>query len=147
MEKYTHPEFVYLLQLYPEVGVHFHNIFGSWKKAKEWRIALENSLFPEGKMATNYHGYNLTFTISSSVLLGNLVVKGPSIGRRNKSIQYALWIPYSPVVNAPHPLTKLTEYFKQGVAEVLRKLEYPEESIQKVLEKINDKPIEEKEEV
>jgi hypothetical protein len=71
-----------------------------------------------------------------------LLIKGPRKGRKDRFIEYVIWIPYSQVVNDPNPLTKLTAYFKQGVAEVLKKLEYSDDSIQKVLEKITDKPIE-----
>lgn len=134
-------KFVGLAQIYPEVGVHFENIF-PWEKAKEWRIALERNLIPDGIFKKKHKDYQLVFLISASTLIGDLLIKGPTISKRNKTIDYVLWIPYARVVNDPKPLTKLTEYFKQGVAEVLRKLEYPEESIQKVLKKITDKPVE-----
>ena len=142
METYF-SRFIFLVAIYPEAGVSFSDTILHWKKAQEWRIKLDTNLIPEGKMITNYHNYDITLTITSSVLINELVVKGPKIDRRNKSIGYALWIPYSPVVNNSNPLTKLTEYFKQGVREVLLKLDYPESSIEKALNQISDKLVEE----
>jgi hypothetical protein len=133
-------KFVYLMGLYAEVGVNFGEVL-PWEKTSEWGSVLDKFLLPEGKMLKNYKDYHIDLTITSTALSSDFKVMGPSIGRRNKSLTYAIWIPYAPVISAPNPLTKLTEYFKQGIAEVLHKLEYPEESIEKVLKNITDTPI------
>lgn len=125
---------VNLIQLYPEVGVSFDNLISNsvWYR---WHEALNSNIKIEGKLK-KYSNYSLTITITSSALINNLKVMGPTLGRRNKNIGYALWIPYSPVLSSSEPLIKLTDYFKSGVIEILRNLEYTEGSIIKVADSI-----------
>lgn len=134
-------QFIRLDAIYPEFEAFFDDNVLSSEKSKEWRITLDQAVKPEGLMTTKYKDFTIHFILTSSASLEEIVVKGPRIGRKNKFLEYALWIPYNPVITNPNPLAKLTEYFKQSVHEVLRRLEYPEESIQKTLEKITSEPI------
>lgn len=131
-----------MIGLYTEAGVNFDEIT-NWQKWLEWENFVKESIMISGLMATKYLEYNLEIVESASTIISELEIVGPMVTKKDKYVSFTLVFPYARVVNDPHPLTKLTEYFKQGVAEVLRKLEYPEDSIQKVLEKINDKPIDE----
>jgi hypothetical protein len=76
----------------------------------------------------------LAITLSSSAFTSELNIKGPTIGRRNKSIGFVIEVPYSPVVNDPEPLNKLTNYFRKGMMQVLTELDYS----RKALEEINN---------
>jgi hypothetical protein len=138
MEKTT--PFVRIVEIYGEAGVSFTHILTEevWKN---WFKTLNKILEPQGLISSKYQNFSLDFVITSSTFISDLVIKGPRKNTKNKFLEYAIWIPYARVVNDPKPLTKLTEYFKQGVADVLRKLEYPEDSIQKVMKQITDKPV------
>jgi len=135
MNKQTKDFFVGLVQLYAESGVNFGE-FLSLQKTSEWAGQLNKHLEREGVFLKKNKDYTLSFTITSSAAISELVIKGPTISRRNKYVAYVIWIPYAPVISDSNPLEKLTEYFKQGVKEVLEKLEYPEESIRNAVEKV-----------
>jgi hypothetical protein len=129
-------KFIYLMALYAEVGVNFTDGILDWKKSVEWCQILNKNIIPEGKMSINYSGYTLTLTLSSSIKISDLVLKGPKIDRRNKDIGYVIYIPYQPVVSDNDKIGKLTEYFKEGVMKVLKELNYPDKSILKSVEGI-----------
>ena len=135
MEKHV-PKFVYIAQLYGEAGVSFENIFPP-EKAREWRLALDSALTPKGLMKEKHAGYKLGFIITSSAHIFALEVKGPRKGRKDKFLEYTVWIPYGSVISDKEPTKKLTDYFKRGVADVLQKLEYPGEEINKALKGIS----------
>jgi hypothetical protein len=128
-------EFIGLIQMYSEIGVNFKNFITNdvWK---EWIGALQSTIQPEGLMLTKYKDHTLDFYICATALKDELDVRGPLKGRKNKYVEYFLKIPYTPVVSDKQSLLKLTQYFKQGVEIVLKKLEYSEQAISKFLEAI-----------
>jgi hypothetical protein len=130
-------KFISLTGLYTEVGVSFTNIL-NWEKSKEWRQILNKNIFPEGKMSSNYKNYNLELTLSSSLTISQVTLRGPRIDRRNKAIGYVIYVPYVPVVSSKNKLEKLTEYFKEGVMGVLKELNYSEKSIQESVKGITE---------
>lgn len=124
-----------LIQMNAEAGIDFGNFITNdvWEK---WFSALQNNLQPEGLMLTKYKDHTLDFYICATALKNELDIRGPLKGRKNKYVEYFLKIPYTPVVSDQQPFLKLTQYFKQGVVEVLKKLEYSEQTINKFLEAI-----------
>lgn len=135
MDKYI-SKFINLSQIYSEPGVSFSGNVLTPEKSREWRFLLDNNLTPEGLMTTKYKDFTIDFVITSSVFINNLDIRGPRVVKRNKFIEYAVWIPYSSVVNDKNPLEKLTQYFKNGISVVLKKLEYSENSIKNIENKI-----------
>lgn len=127
----------YFGQIYAEVGVNFGEIL-PWNKTLEWADAIKKHLKPRGLLLSKYKDYQLGFIMTSSVMIRDVQIKGPRKGRKNKFLEYAIWIPYGEVVSSQEPLTKLTECFKQGISEILSKLEYPDMYINKFLARITD---------
>lgn len=142
-------KFVGMAQVYPEPSISLGNLVRG-NLIDCWHTALNTTLTPNGIFKKRNKDYTLDFWISAYVNYkhidswmypkDSLIIKGPTVSKRNKNIMYVLYIPYNPVVTDANPLTKLTQYFKKGIREVLEKLEYPEEDIVKALNAINDTP-------
>jgi hypothetical protein len=134
MEPYF-SKFINISQIYSEPGINFENVLNV-KKVREWRVNLDQNLLPEGIMTRKYSGYILDLILTTSKDLTELKIKGPIKGRKNKYIEYVIWIPYLAVMNSHNPLSKLTDYVKLGIVEILTNLEYSDESIEKSIKGI-----------
>lgn len=61
-----------------------------------------------------------------------LEVRGPEYDRRNKFINYGLWLPYKKIDEAENYLKEYLKYFFDALVILFKKYDVPEENIRKV---------------
>ena len=76
--------------------------------------------------------------ITTTKNLTELEVRGPEFDRRNKFINYGLWLPYQKIVCSENYLKEYLRYFFDALAILFKKYNVPEESILKVKYKVEE---------
>ena len=72
----------------------------------------------------------LVITTKKSVV--ELEVRGPEYDKRNKFINYGLWLPYKEIDDAQNYLKEYLKYFFDALVILFKNYDVPEEDIRKV---------------
>src|SRR5262245_56694701 len=108
---------VYFTQIYADVGANF-NI--SHKVISELTDRVNKELVDENVFELKYgEGYRLGFVISAKKDIDDMVIKGPSISGRYKTVEYIIYLPYEKVMENPDRLRTILCYVSKGVTSVL----------------------------
>ena len=76
--------------------------------------------------------------ITTTKNIKELEVRGPEYDKRNKFINYGLWLPYNKIVSAENYLKEYLKYFFDALVTLFKKYNVPEESILKVRHKVEE---------
>lgn len=76
--------------------------------------------------------------ITTTKNLTELDVRGPEYDKRNKFINYGLWLPYQKIVCSENYLKEYLKYLFDALIILFKKYDVPEESILEVKHKVED---------
>jgi hypothetical protein len=80
------------------------------------REKIINEIFTKYKLDSIENDWFLNIVIATNSQISKLEVRGPEKRKRQKMIDYGLWIPYNDVMNAPNPLEKYIQYVFESLA-------------------------------
>jgi len=112
---------VFFSQVYVQVGISFpfSHVFQKFLSAEMTEILQPSPMF----IGCYGEDYELMFRISAKQELESMEIKGPSIYRKTKDIEYTLFLPYTSIMKEPEPNKIALEYLYEGVYCVLSKYE------------------------
>jgi len=119
---------IYIGAWYNEPGISFeftYKVFVFITKNLREKILI---LISNNHKFINYDIQLTKNTYASSV---ELELKGPSIGRRNKSLNYGLTIPYFKVINSEKPLEVYLDYYFEGLTLLFLQFDISKEIMEK----------------
>lgn len=84
-------------------------------------VKLNTLIIPSELFNKKYEGYQLVLINSSRRQFEILTIKGPSVSKKYKCVEYVIYIPYLEVLNSENYLESFLNFYEQGVIEVLSK--------------------------
>jgi hypothetical protein len=101
---------------YNEVGFSFNF---SHKVDNYIREQIKELIFKKYKLDEIDIDWYLNLVVATDSKTIDLEVRGPEKRKRQKMIDYGLWLPYSKIMNSANPLECYIDYFIEAVAIVL----------------------------
>lgn len=101
---------------YNEVGFSFNF---SHKVDNYIREQIKELIFNKYKLDEIDIDWYLNLVVATDSKTIDLEVRGPEKRKRQKMIDYGLWLPYSKIMNSANPLECYIDYFIEAVAIVL----------------------------
>lgn len=126
-------------QIYIQVGVNF-NFSHQFQKFLSSRVS-ELLYASEKFLKLHDKDYTIIFRISAKKELATNEIKGATIYKRDKDIEFTIFLPYTPIMQEPEPNKSALENLFQGIYEVLGKYEIDTSKLEAEQEKIIDKII------
>jgi len=88
--------------------------------------------------------YELIFNVSAKKELAINEIVGPRTSKKNKTIEFTIFLPYTPIMQEPEPNKSALEHLFQGIYEVFRKYEIDTSKVKKeqgeIINKIMSSP-------
>jgi hypothetical protein len=124
-------------QIFVQVGVKFNFSYKLYKYLQEelcWLIA------PSVKFIKLYkEDYEIIFNVSAKKELAINEIVGPRTSKKNKTIEFTIFLPYTPTMQEPEPNKSALGYLFQGIYEVLGKYEIDMSKLKAEQERMIDK--------
>jgi len=128
--------------IFPEVGITFP-ISGKVSQLVLDKL-IANLPVENQEVIRKGESYSLGIVVSTGEDVAELSVLGPSISKKYKMIDYAVWIPYRKVIESENVLMSYIDYLYQGIVIVLKKYDYPTAVVAEIFEdvkrEVNDNP-------
>jgi hypothetical protein len=126
---------------FSEVGIEFKISFKISKLVRQ--LLIENVMQPYDLESTNPDCF-ICLVITTTKNTKNLEVRGPEYDKRNKVINYGLWLPYENINNSNNYLREYLSYLFDALVILFNKYQVPESAIRdiqcKVEEEVLDNP-------
>jgi len=103
---------------YNEAGYSFNF---SHKVDNYIREIIISEIFSKYKLSQENEGWFLNLIIATDSKTKTLDVRGPEIRKRQKMIDYGLWLPYDEITNSENPLEKYIDNFFDALILVFKK--------------------------
>ena len=116
-----------------EPGIHF-NI--SYKVGQLVRQLMSNDIMTPFGLETKDPDIFLGLVIATSSSTSELEVRGPDYDKRNKFINYGLWLPYSKINESPDYLKEYLSNLFDALVLLFSKYNIPEMAIRGVQKKV-----------
>lgn len=112
---------VFVGQIYTKPGVDFPftHLMQRWLGEELTRVASEDAKFQERYGS----GFALGLRISADTGTAETEVKGPTVFKRDRDIEYTLVLPFDAIENAPDRRRMAVECIAAGIAAVFAELE------------------------
>lgn len=121
--------------IFPEPGISFKV---SYKVKKLIANLIKDNIVNKVEFEHKYKGFRLGIIISTESSRKAFEVKGPDISKRFRTVDYAVWIPYSEVVNSENMLEIYIDYVFKGIQEVFFKEQIEGINLNKIKTLIKD---------
>ena len=112
---------IYVSQIYIEAGINypFSHHFQAWLSQE-----LTNRVRPSRQFLETYSDqFNIVFNVSAKVQLKHPQVKGPTVFRRTKDVEYTVFLPHNGVnPNSANALRQPLRHLIDSIADVLQGL-------------------------
>jgi len=118
-----------------EVGIKFKISFKVHKLIRE--LLIENVMKPFGLDSKDPEVF-LGLVLTTTKETRDLEVRGPEYDRKNKYINYGLWLPYEKIDNSNNYLQEYLNYYFDALVILFNKYNISEESILKVKYKVEE---------
>lgn len=123
--------------LFPEVNCSFSI---SHKIDLEIRKALNEKIKQELRLTSREEGVEyLNLIISTNTRTCEVAVKGPNVNRKEKIINWGLWLPYREIVNSSTQEAPYLHFYFEALVSLFREYGISEERIRSVQEEVSDK--------
>jgi len=128
---------IYFGQIYIQAGKSFPfgHLFQIFLSERVTELVAPSAKFIKG------HGedYSLMFRISAKWQLAVNEIYGPQVYKKDKDVEYSVFLPYTPIMQTPEPNRSALEHLFEGVYEVLGGYEIDVSALKGEQEKIIDK--------
>ncbi len=107
---------IHVAQIYVEPGTSFpfSHLWQRWMSAE-----LSARAVPSKKFVTKYgDDFELMIRISAKKKLTDNEVRGPSIFRKQKDVEYTLFLPYDVIIEAPNGCRVAMEFILRGIVDI-----------------------------
>lgn len=111
---------IFVGQIYIEVGINypFSHIFQGWISEQLSSLVTSSQKFDE-----KYPDFNLVFNLSAKAELTSPLIKGPTVFRKTKDVEYSIFLPYfEHDWSDPRTLRKPLRSFLDAAATLLQSL-------------------------
>ena len=112
---------IYFGQIYIQVGINFpfNYLFQIFLGEK-----ITELVKPSLKFIKRFaEDYSLMFRVSAKKELAENEIKGPSVYKKNKDVEFSIFLPYSVIMKHEEPNREALNYLFKGIYEVLEKYE------------------------
>ncbi|MFD2145329.1 hypothetical protein [Mucilaginibacter antarcticus] len=120
---------------YGEPGVSFRIYFKVHKLIRHQLI--EQVMYPFGLEAADSETV-LSLVSTTTANTKKLEVRGPEVDKRNKTINYGLWLPYLNIHNSSNYLKTYLEYYFDALVILFDKYDIPEDVIRAIQRKVEN---------
>jgi len=120
---------------FSEPGIEFKV---SHKVRKFIRESLVEDIMKPFGLETRDPDIFIGLVITATKNTKELEVRGPEYDKRNKFINYGLWLPYEKIDDAENYLKEYLKYFFDALVILFKKYDIPEENILKVKNRVEE---------
>lgn len=125
--------------LFPEVNCSFSI---SYKIDLEIRKALNEKIKPELRFTSKEQGFEyINLMVSTNTRTHEVEVEGPYFIRKEKIINWELWLPFKEIVNSANQEAPYLQCYFDALVLLFGKFGISEESIRSIQEEISNKVI------
>jgi hypothetical protein len=123
--------------IFIQVGINFNFSY----KLHKFLIAELSDLITPSEKFLKLHGedYQLIFNISAKKQLAINEIVGPLTSKKNKTVEFSVFLPYTPIMKELEPNRSALEHLFEGVYEVLEKYEIDSSQVKLEQKKLIDK--------
>jgi len=128
---------IYFGQIYIQVGISFpfNHLFQNFLGTK-----ISELIKPSQKFITLYSDdYSFGIRISAKKELAINEIKGPTVYKKDKEVEFTIFLPYTPIMQKIEPNRSALEHLFDGVYVVLGKYEIDISYLKKEQDKVIDK--------
>lgn len=125
---------IYVSQIYIEAGVNFPftHIFQGWIGEKLSSITEAS----ESYKRRYGEDFNLIFRMSAKAGINETEIKGPTVFKKTKDVEYSIFLPFITISVEENSLELALRYLLAGVIEVLDRLEIDSKEVARQTESI-----------
>ena len=128
---------IYFGQIYIQVGIlfPFNHLFQRFLGTEVSKLVKLSPKF------IKCHGedYSLIFRISAKKELAVNEIRGATVYKKDKDIEFSIFLPYTPIMQKEEPNREALKYLFEGIYEVLEKYEIDVSLLKSKQDKIIDK--------
>jgi hypothetical protein len=130
---------IYFGQIYIQVGISFpfSHLFQKFLGAEISELIKPSQKF----IKLHSEDYSLGIRLSAKKELAINEIKGPTVYKKDKDIEFTIFLPYTPIMKEAEPNKSALEHLFHGIYEVLGKYEIDTSRLKAEQEKIIDKII------
>jgi hypothetical protein len=128
---------VYFGQIYIQAGISFpfSYVFQNFLGTKVTEL-----IKPSSKFIKRYaEDYSLIFRISAKKELTANEIRGATVYKKDKDVEFSIFLPYTPIIQNEDPNREALKYLFDGIYEVLEKYEINISMLKSEQDKIIDK--------
>jgi len=125
---------IYFGQIYIEVGVNFpfSHVFQRYLSEE-----VTNRIVPSPFFLEKFgEGWDLIFRISAKQKIDNLEICGPSKFKKDRDVEYTIFLPYDKIKNDTQIFESALEYLFDGIFSVFESLQVSIEKLQAVKDEL-----------
>ncbi len=128
---------VYFGQVYIQVGISFpfSHLFQNFLGTKVTELVKPSSKF----IKCYAEDYSLMFRISAKKELTENEIRGATVYKKDKDVEFSIFLPYTPIMQKENPNREALKYLFEGIYEVLEKYEINVSMLKSEQNKIIDK--------
>ncbi len=129
---------IYIGQIYIDVGVkfEFNHVFQEYIHS-----ILTRHSTPPNNFLERYKNYDFMFRMSAKKDIQDVEIKGPSIFKRDKDIEYSIFLPYDVITQKDNHNYWALKYLFRGIYEIYDKNKFEYDILEKKEEEIIKKVI------
>lgn len=112
---------IYVAQIYIEVGVNFNfsHLFQSYLHS-----VLSKNTIPSCSFIEKFEGFDLMFRMSAKLNINDNEIKGPTIFKKDKDIEYSIFLPFDIIMQNSNYHYWALKYLFNGIFSIYEKYSF-----------------------